>query len=180
MKVGLSGAGGDELFGGYPWRYYRAADSDNFTDYVDNYYQYWKRLLPNTELKQLFSPIQEKISQVWTRDIFESVFQHHSEKLYTREDYINHSLYFEAKTFLHGLLVVEDKLSMAHSLETRVPFLDNDLVDFAQKVPVRLKMSKLEETLRIDENSIGGKGGKFGMMSGLDLGNTFSFFRGIF
>ena len=157
VKVVLSGAGGDELFGGYPWRYYRAADSDTFTDYVDSYYQYWKRLLPNTELKQLFSPIQDKVSQVWTRDIFESVFKHHSEKLYTREDYINHSLYFEAKTFLHGLLVVEDKLSMAHSLETRVPFLDNDLVDFAQKVPVRLKMNKLEETLRIDENTIGGK-----------------------
>ena len=51
------------------------------------------------------------------------------------EDYINHSLYLEAKTFLHGLLVVEDKLSMAHSLETRLPFLDNDLVDFAQRSP---------------------------------------------
>ena len=161
VKVVLSGTGGDELFGGYPWRYYRAADSDNFTDYVDSYYQYWKRLLPNMELKQLFAPIQEKVSQVWTRDIFESVFKHHSDKLYTREDYINHSLYFEAKTFLHGLLVVDDKLSMAHSLETRVPFLDNDLVDFAQKVPVRFKMNKLEETLRIDENSIGGKANNY-------------------
>ena len=157
VKVVLSGAGGDELFGGYPWRYYRAADSDNFTNYIDNYYQYWKRLLPNAELKQLFAPIESQVSQVWTRDIFESVFKHHSEKLYTREDYINHSLYFEAKTFLHGLLVVEDKLSMAHSLETRVPFLDNDLVDFAQRVPVRFKMNKLEEALRIDENSVGGK-----------------------
>ena len=48
---------------------------------------------------------------------------------------MNHSLYFEAKTFLHGLLLVEDKLSMAHGLETRVPFLDNDLVDFAQALP---------------------------------------------
>ena len=48
---------------------------------------------------------------------------------------MNGSLYFELKTFLHGLLVVEDKLSMAHSLETRVPFLDNDLVDFAVRLP---------------------------------------------
>ena len=32
------------------------------------------------------------------------------------EDYVNHSLYFEAKTFLHGLFVVEDKISMAHGL----------------------------------------------------------------
>jgi asparagine synthase (glutamine-hydrolysing) len=32
---------------------------------------------------------------------------------------------------------------MAHSLETRVPFLDNDLVDFAQKIPVKYKIKKL-------------------------------------
>ena len=34
------------------------------------------------------------------------------------EDYINNSLYFECRTFLHGLLVVENKLSMAHGLES--------------------------------------------------------------
>jgi len=62
------------------------------------------------------------------------------------EDYINSSLYFEAKTFLHGLLVVEDKLAMAHSLEVRLPFLDNDLVDFAMKVPIKLKLKKLKRT----------------------------------
>ena len=70
------------------------------------------------------------------------------------EDYINNSLYFEAKTFLHGLLVVEDKLSMAHSLETRVPFLDNDLVDFAQKIPVKFKIKKINKINKIDENEL--------------------------
>jgi asparagine synthase (glutamine-hydrolysing) len=40
---------------------------------------------------------------------------------------------------LHGLLVVEDKVSMAHSLEARVPFLDNELVDLAVRIPSRLK-----------------------------------------
>ena len=49
------------------------------------------------------------------------------------------ALYFEAKTFLHGLLVVEDKVSMAHSLEARVPFLDNELVELARRIPARLK-----------------------------------------
>jgi asparagine synthase (glutamine-hydrolysing) len=68
------------------------------------------------------------------------------------EDYVNYSLYFEAKTFLHGLLIVEDKLSMAHGLECRVPFLDNDLVDFAQAVPVSLKLRKLTEFISINEN----------------------------
>ena len=68
------------------------------------------------------------------------------------EDYINHSLYFEAKTFLHGLLVVEDKLSMSHGLESRVPFLDNDLVDFAMRCPVRLKLKKSTQAARLNEN----------------------------
>jgi len=44
---------------------------------------------------------------------------------------------------------------MAHSLESRVPFLDNDLVDFATKVPVRLKLSNLAEVVRTDENEPG-------------------------
>ena len=70
------------------------------------------------------------------------------------EEYINRSLYFESKTFLHGLLAVEDKLSMAHGLETRVPFLDNDLVDFAMKVPVRYKLRDYSQIVRINEKII--------------------------
>ena len=91
------------------------------------------------------------------REIFRDVFTEHANDLQRPEDYVNHSLYFETKTFLHGLLVVEDKMSMAHGLETRVPFLDNDLVDFAMRVPTRMKLGNLEEVIRIDENEPGGK-----------------------
>jgi len=41
---------------------------------------------------------------------------------------------------LQGLFIVEDKLSMAHSLESRVPFLDNDLVDFVSAMPSGYKL----------------------------------------
>ena len=155
VKVVLSGAGGDELFGGYPWRYYRAVNNTSFADYIDKYYVFWQRLIDNRDIKNVFSPIWADVKDVWTRDIFESVFKHHADELYTPEDYINHSLYFEAKTFLHGLLVVEDKLSMAHSLETRLPFLDNDLVDFAMRCPVSLKLNNLSEVMRVNENAPG-------------------------
>lgn len=161
VKVVLSGAGGDELFGGYPWRYYRAVVNDNFENYVDKYYLYWQRLVNNRDLKRMFSPIRGDIEHVLTRDIFHDVFRHHKDDLETPEDYINHSLYFEAKTFLHGLLVVEDKLSMAHGLESRVPFLDNDLVDFAMRCPVRLKLNNLADVVRINENEPGNKQAKF-------------------
>lgn len=161
VKVVLSGAGGDELFGGYPWRYYRAVVNDDFDHYIDKYYQFWQRLLPNSQIQQVFAPIWNEVKHVWTRDIFRDVFKHHSDRLYTPEDYINHSLYFEAKTFLHGLLIVEDKLSMAHGLESRVPFLDNDLVDFAMRCPVSLKLNNLAEVVRINENEPGSKGAKY-------------------
>jgi asparagine synthase (glutamine-hydrolysing) len=152
VKVVLSGSGGDELFGGYPWRYYRAAMSLDFEQYIDQYYLYWQRLVDNRHLKQMFAPVRHQVEGVWTRDIFRDVFATHDNALDRPEDYINHSLYFEAKTFLHGLFVVEDKLSMAHSLESRVPFMDNDLVDFAMQCPVHLKLNNLVEVLRVNEN----------------------------
>jgi asparagine synthase (glutamine-hydrolysing) len=154
VKVVLSGAGGDELFAGYPWRYYKAAINDNFEDYIDKYYNFWQRLIPNTQIQQVFSPIWDEVSHIKTRDIFKNVFKKHTHSLKNREDYINHSLYFEAKTFLHGLLLIEDKISMAHGLETRVPFLDNDLVDFAMKLPVKFKLKNFTETIRLNENEL--------------------------
>lgn len=157
VKVVLSGAGGDELFGGYPWRYYRAVVNDDFDHYIDKYYGFWQRLIPNSLLKEVFSPIAGSFGSVWTRDIFRDVFKHHASELVRPEDYINHSLYFEAKTFLHGLLVVEDKLSMANGLESRVPFLDNDLVDFAMACPVHLKLNNLANVIRVNENDPGDK-----------------------
>ncbi len=160
-KVVLAGTGGDELFGGYPWRYYRAVVNDDFEHYIDKYYVFWQRLIPNRDLRKVFSPIWDDVSHVWTRDIFRDIFATHADQLTRPEDYVNHSLYLEAKTFLHGLLVVEDKLSMAHSLETRVPFLDNDLVDFAMKLPARLKLGKLDEVVALDENEPGVKTARY-------------------
>ncbi len=161
VKVALSGTGSDELFGGYPWRYYSAVINDSFEHYIDKYYRFWQRLIPNRLIKEVFKPIWGSVKDVSTRDIFRDVFGHHAMSLSTPEDYVNHSLYFEAKTFLHGLLVVEDKLSMAHGLETRVPFLDNDLVDFAMRVPVRMKLGHLGEVIRLDENEPGPKTKKY-------------------
>jgi asparagine synthase (glutamine-hydrolysing) len=161
VKVVLSGGGGDELFGGYPWRYYRAVVNQDFEHYIDQYYVFWQRLIPNKVLSKVFAPIWSDVKHVWTRDIFRDVFLTHDNELDRPEDYINHSLYFEAKTFLHGLFVVEDKLSMAHGLEARVPFMDNDLVEFAMQCPVNLKLNNLAEVVRLNENEAGNKAGVY-------------------
>jgi asparagine synthase (glutamine-hydrolysing) len=161
VKVVLAGAAGDELFGGYPWRYYRAVINDDFEQYIDKYYLYWQRLIPNKNIHEVFNPIWSKVQHVWTRDIFRDVFITKPKRISAPEEYINLSLYFEAKTFLHGLLIVDDKLSMAHGLETRVPFLDNDLVDFATKLPVAMKLGNLGEIMRLNENEPGPKTQKY-------------------
>jgi len=155
VKVVLSGAGGDEIFAGYPWRYYRAVVNSDFDDYVSKYYGFWQRLLDKEQLRGVLDPVWDDVKHVSPVDIFKQVFADRPKGLESPEDYINQSLYFEARTFLHGLLVVEDKLSMAHSLETRVPFLDNDLVDFAMRLPTSMKLGNLTEVVREDENQLG-------------------------
>jgi len=153
VKVALSGSGGDELFAGYPWRYYRAVVNDDFDHYVEKYYRFWHRLLPNRYMPELFVPdVWNDLKHVRTIDTFREMLPDRANPPATPEEYVNYSLYLEAKTFLHGLLVVDDKLSMAHGLETRVPFLDNDLVDFAQRLPVKLKLRDLAHVVALNEN----------------------------
>lgn len=156
VKVVLSGAGGDELFAGYPWRYYRALGSTDKEDYFKRYYGYWQRLMGDDEKEHCFTP--EVLKAVGSHQPFAdfcNVFNGQSFALNTPEEYLNKSLYFEAKTFLHGFFVVEDKLSMAHGLETRVPFMDNDLVDLAMKIPIAHKLANLDKTIKVDENQPG-------------------------
>jgi asparagine synthase (glutamine-hydrolysing) len=157
VKVALAGSGGDELFAGYPWRYYRAVVNDDFEHYIDKYYRFWHRLIPNAVLPKFFAPsVWSEVKDLRTIDLFRNVLPDRGAPQ-SPEEYVNHSLHLEAKTFLHGLFLVEDKLSMAHSLENRVPFMDNDLVDFATRLPVRQKLRDLETIVELNENEPGPK-----------------------
>jgi len=161
VKVVLAGTGGDELFGGYPWRY-AAAIGPTREEYIRRSYQYWQRLVRDRDKPNLFHPdVLHRLDGM--RDGEDTPFRNHTlatfKRVFPRDatgdgiaEQIANSLYFECKTFLHGLLLVEDKLSMAHSLETRVPFLDNDLVDFACRIPIGLKIAGLDRLGRMNDN----------------------------
>jgi asparagine synthase (glutamine-hydrolysing) len=53
---------------------------------------------------------------------------------------LNQLLYADTKTYLHELLMKQDQMSMAASIESRVPFLDHKLVEFSAALPDRMKL----------------------------------------
>lgn len=56
-----------------------------------------------------------------------------------KESYFDSMTHFDFKTLLPALLQVEDRMSMAHGVEARVPFLDHPLVEFAATIPADIK-----------------------------------------
>lgn len=133
VKVCLSGTGGDELFGGYPWRYAQGVNCADVDAFDEAYFQYWHRLVPPGQHGQFFTPdIQREIPGV--RERFFDVMRKGpavDAGLSLKENLLQRAFAFEFHTFLQGLFVVEDRVSMAHSLEVRVPFLDNALAEQA-------------------------------------------------
>ncbi len=90
-----------------------------------------KDLLYNSEVK---SGIQEFDPFKFTRNYFANVS-------YNRSDEINKQLYVDLKMYLvDNILVKVDRMSMATSLEARVPFLDYRFVEFAATIPGEYKM----------------------------------------
>lgn len=61
-----------------------------------------------------------------------------------KESYFDSMTHFDFKTLLPALLHVEDRMSMAHGVEARVPFLDHPLVEFAATIPADIKFKNGE------------------------------------
>lgn len=80
----------------------------------------------NWELFQNYSPF----------DMYKEIF--HGKNV-GKESYFDSMTHFDFKTLLRALLHVEDRMSMAHGVESRVPFLDHPLVEFAATMPSNIK-----------------------------------------
>lgn len=66
------------------------------------------------------------------------------------ESYLDRMTHFDFKTLLPALLQVEDRMSMAHGLESRLPFLDHPIVEMAATIPADVKFEggRLKRVLR--------------------------------
>lgn len=88
-----------------------------------------QQLLKNELYPDGFPPPSERIYEEW--------FSRHD----CERDPLNNVLYADTGVYLpDDLLVKVDRMSMAHSLETRVPFLDRKLMDLAFTIPSSLKL----------------------------------------
>lgn len=58
------------------------------------------------------------------------------------KDGLRERLRFDIDHFMQGLFIVSDRMSMAHTLEARVPFCDNDLWAFVMRLPLELRHGK--------------------------------------
>ncbi len=80
-------------------------------------------------------------------ETFQTIFNGHN---VGKESYFDRMTHFDFKTLLPALLQVEDRVSMAHGLESRVPFLDHPLVEFAATMPsnVKFKDGAMKQVLK--------------------------------
>lgn len=156
VKICLSPIGGNELFAEYPWRYYHSPRPLDEETYIRNYYQSFQVLVPPTHQADLLAGEILRASGGWNNyEIFRSVFQSNKRRrLETPEDQITASHYFECKTFLHGSFVALDRISSANGVQERFPFMANDLVDFAQRIPLRYKIADWQAIKPVDENQL--------------------------
>ncbi len=81
---------------------------------------------------------------------FETFSKIFSAENVAKESYFDSMTHFDFKTLLPALLHVEDRVSMAHGLESRVPFVDADVVEFAATLPadVKFKQGHLKHALK--------------------------------
>ncbi|QED49042.1 asparagine synthase (glutamine-hydrolyzing) [Cytobacillus dafuensis] len=165
VKVVLSGEGADELFGGY--NIYHEVHSLKIFNYfpilIKKFLSAITKMLPDGMKGKSFiergvTPIEDRY--IGNAKIFSELEKCKFYKRYKKSihftsitspyykeslkyDAINRMQYIDIHTWMRGdILLKADKMTMAHSLELRVPFLDKAVFDLASQIPSSLKVAK--------------------------------------
>jgi asparagine synthase (glutamine-hydrolysing) len=129
VKVAQSGQGADEIFGGYHWYPTLMRSNDPAADYARVYFD-----RDHDEMREALAP--KLMNGDYTRDFVEKFFD-----ACRSARPIDKTLQLDAQIMMVDDPVKRvDNMAMAWGLETRVPFLDHDVVELAARIPAELKV----------------------------------------
>ena len=169
IVVSLVGEGSDELFSGYPaWKVYLDLQNSLDKNGFNNFLKLFEKFFPYKEAKYFEIIKRAKIGQrifwngaetfvesekrnILTRELLMSLDNYSSYEIIEnyyykfissgRDSNLDWMTYIDFKIRLPELLLMRiDKMSMANSLEVRVPFLDHEFVEFSLGIPENIKI----------------------------------------
>ncbi|MCH3965073.1 MAG: asparagine synthase (glutamine-hydrolyzing) [Clostridium sp.] len=136
--VVLSGECADEIFGGYPW--YRRPEDINAHTFP------WSKSI-NSRKEILSGELKKLDLEGYLNEQYEGTLKQvpHLDGESRSEARMRELFYLNIKWFMITLLTRKDRMSMANSLEARVPFADYRLVEYAFNIPSEMKFYKGRE-----------------------------------
>lgn len=175
VKVVLTGEGSDELFGGYQryrWTLWNERWAQRFRWAPERLRSLVRKEMADTSL--LRASLRRKLRHTFLgrENSLESLYLENFYGAFTRAEQeqmlpsapgaahhnflrywnsrqgspmLERMLYADQKTYLVELLMKQDQMSMATSIEGRVPFLDHQFVEFAMSIPDRLKIRENQQ-----------------------------------
>ena len=102
--------------------------------FLDNYAAFSR-----SDISAALQPAYQELAVAQTYSQFQSLMDASD-----AEELLDRILYADMKTYLLELLMKQDQMSMAASIESRVPFLDWPLVEFTTKMPERMKLPPIQ------------------------------------
>lgn len=136
--IALSGECADELFGGYPW--FTNEEMINSNTFPWSRFIGERKAILSPELKSL--KIEEVAKSAYSDTLKEVPHLYGESSLEYR---MRELFYLNLRWFMVNLLNRKDRMSMANSLEVRVPFADYKIVEYAFNIPSNIKLLKGRE-----------------------------------